>query len=187
MMIILMGKSGSGKNYIESKLVEMGYNRVISTTSRPMRKGEKECIDYKYVTKDTFLKMIDNDELIEYRTYNTLVDGIPDVWYYGLTKQSFDDDKKYVLILDVNGTNEFIKCVGRDKCSVTYIECDDEVREERAVARGGFNRVEWERRLKTDAEDFSFDKLLPIVDNFIINTNNHIDNIIEEITYEESI
>ena len=187
MITILMGKSGSGKNYIESKLVEIGYERVVSTTSRPMRDGEKDGIDYKYVTKDEFLDMIDNDELIEYRTYNTLVDGIPDVWYYGLTKQSFDDDKKYVLILDVNGTNDFIKYVGRDKCNVVYVDCDDEIREERAIARGGFNDIEWQRRLKTDAEDFSFNKLLPIVDNFLLNSINHIDNVIKEIEYEESI
>ena len=41
MITILMGKSGSGKNYIESKLVELGYERVVSTTSRPTRDGEK--------------------------------------------------------------------------------------------------------------------------------------------------
>ena len=68
-MIILLGKNGSGKTYISSKLEQMGLKRSISYTTRPKRPSEKDNIDYVFVTKEEFEKKIKNNEFIEYKKF----------------------------------------------------------------------------------------------------------------------
>ena len=106
---ILVGQSASGKDAILRKLVsDYEYLPIISVTSRPIRVNEKDGVDYLFESKETFLKLIKNNRLIEYRTYNTLANGVRDVRYYGLIKHILDDNNKYVVILDIQGTKEFM-------------------------------------------------------------------------------
>lgn len=179
---ILCGQSASGKDAILRKLVsDYGYLPIISATSRPIRISEKDGIDYLFETKENFLKLIKNDRLIEYRTYNTLVNGVSDVWYYGLPKYVLDDNKKYVVILDIQGTKDFISYYRKDKCEVIYIDCPSEVRKERAMKRGSYDEIEWERRNKCDEIDFSEDKRVGIVDREIQNWGISLDDVVKEI------
>jgi len=179
---ILCGKSSSGKDAILRKLVsDYGYLPIISATSRPIRISEKDGIDYLFETKENFLKLIKNDRLIEYRTYNTLVNGVSDVWYYGLPKYVLDDNKKYVVILDIQGTKDFISYYGKDKCEVIYIDCPSEVRKERAMKRGSFDSIEWNRRSEADEIDFSEDKRIGVVDRVVQNWGISLDDVVKEI------
>lgn len=182
MITILMGASASGKNYIEAKLVEdYGYNRIVSTTTRPMRDGEKNGREYFFVPKQAFLDMIEEDDLIEYREYHTTVEGIADTWYYGLTKDLYFSDVNYVVILDVQGTRDFIKYVGKDNVKVYYIYCEDYVRTERAMSRGSFDLTEWNRRLEDDVKVFSEENMIDIDYKIVINEGRDINDVIGEI------
>ena len=182
MIKVLMSPSSAGKDYIQSLMIkDYGFNPIISTTSRPMRQGEVEGREYYFVDKSTFLDMIRLGELIEYRTYNTLVDNIPDTWYYGLSKQQFDKNKNYVVILDVQGCRDFINYVGEDNVEVYYIYCNDMIRTERAKARGSFNQVEWDRRLEDDARVFSKDNMVGINYKRVVNQHRDINEVVKEI------
>jgi len=48
-MIVLIGKSGAGKTTIESLMVSMGYEKIVSHTTRPKRPGEIDGVDYHFV------------------------------------------------------------------------------------------------------------------------------------------
>ena len=182
---ILCGKSSSGKDSILRKLVsDYDYLPIISVTSRPIRISEKDGIDYLFETKENFLKLIKNDRLIEYRTYNTLVNGVSDVWYYGLPKYVLDDNKKYVVILDIQGTKDFITYYGKDKCEVIYVDCPYKIRKERAIKRGGYDETEFERRYLADLTDFSEDKRIGLVDREIKNWDRELDDVVKEIVNE---
>jgi guanylate kinase len=181
-ILILCGMSSSGKDSILRKLVsDYDYLPIISVTSRPMRIGEKDGVDYLFETKENFLKLIKNDRLIEYRTYNTLVNGVSDVWYYGLIKHILDDNKKYVVILDIKGTKDFISYYGKDKCEVIYVDCPSEIRKERAMKRGSFDLTEWNRRSEADEIDFSEDKRIGVVDRVVQNWGISLDDVVKEI------
>ena len=211
MFVVLCGCSGCGKDRILKELVKNHYFvPIISYTSRPMRDGETNGVEYNFTSKENFINMINNDELIEYRSYNTLVNGIADTWYYGLKKDEdiisncenvFDDYlnnllNNKVVILDLQGTKEFVKYYGKENCKVIYIYCDDDVRRERAMKRGSFDETEWNRRLADDKIKFSEENLKDIVDfrisnngdfkktmyNLLINLNEitDIDKYIEE-------
>lgn len=173
MFLILCGKCGSGKNAIAEKLYDKGFEPIVSHTTRPMREGEINCIDYFFVEKDTFLRMIENNSFIEYRKYNTLVNGVEDTWYYGISKDSFHRTSDYAVILDMNGTREFKKYIegsfGKGSCFVCYIDVDEPTRRQRAQGRGSFDTCEWDRRVKADEEDFNESILEELCDTRVAN------------------
>lgn len=75
MLLILVGKSGSGKDYTMRKLVEKGYIQLVSWTTRPMREGEVEGREYHFCNNDEFSYMIDKGLFVEWRRYETLMRG----------------------------------------------------------------------------------------------------------------
>lgn len=182
MNVVLVGKSGGGKDRILKELKErFFYIPIISYTTRPMREGEEQGREYNFVSKKYFEDMIANESFIEYRTYNTLVNGVPDVWYYGVLKNTnyclgkLDELYNYynrVIILDLQGAKDFIKYAGKDNTKVIYIECDDEIRKERAKSRGSFDETEWNRRLADDNEKFSEENLAKIIDARVLNNGD---------------
>lgn len=183
MITILIGKSASGKDAILGNLKRnFCFTPLISTTSRPMRENEVDGVDYKFVSTQTFKYMIEIGCFIEYRSYNTLVNGKPDIWYYGMQTFDLEPDINHVTILDVDGAREFIKHFGRDNVRVIYIHADDDVRKSRAEKRGSFDETEWIRRLNDDAVKFSWDVCSDIVDLRIDNNGGlSLDYITHEI------
>lgn len=172
-LLILISKSGNGKDCSLNYLVDKyGFKPLISHTTRPIRPLETNHVTYEFVSDDEFKQMISDNKLIEYRTYNTLVDNIPAVWFYGLSKQTvdgLDPNTNYVTIFDVQGTKDFIEYYGRDNCFVCMLKCDDKIREERAKLRGGFNQIEWNRRLLSDVQIFNDENTKGLVDHYIAN------------------
>lgn len=84
MLIILTGKTASGKDIIKKILLQKfpNFKRVITTTSRPPRVGEIQDIDYHFISKDDFQKKIDEGEFIEYVEYGGNL--------YGTTKEQLE-------------------------------------------------------------------------------------------------
>ena len=177
---ILLSTSSSGKDYVLNHLVNTyNFKPLISHTSRPKRPLEIDNVTYNFVSTDEFKQMISDDKLIEYRTYNTLVDNIPAIWFYGLSKQTIDElnpSTNYVTIFDVQGAKEFVEYYGRDNCFICILKCDDKIREERAKLRGGFDKFEWDRRLEDDKIIFSDENVNNLVD-YIIENNGTIEEL----------
>ncbi len=158
MITILCGKSASGKDTLLAELKKEDFGTIISTTSRPMREGEQNGREYNFTTKEQFLADIEAGKFLEYRTYDTLVGGQPDTWYYGCPKKTLDEldpDKDYVIILDMEGTRDFVNYYGKENCFVCYVYVDEDLRKERAMSRGSFDETEWDRRAKDDEIKFS--------------------------------
>ena len=167
---ILCGASSCGKDYILNYLkLIFGFVPLVSHTTRIKRPNETNGIDYYFVSNDEFKQMLEGDRFIEYRTYNTLVNNIPAIWYYGLSKCPLDSDKQHVVILDIQGTIDFIDWYGKEYCNVVLIKCDDEIRRERAKLRGGYDEFEFNRRLDSDRQVFSVDNMLGLIDYTIEN------------------
>ncbi len=182
-IIILCGKSASGKDTITQKLKDiLGYEFIISTTTRPIREGEKEGDPYYFIKNDKFVNLIENDKLIEYRTYNTLIDNVPDVWYYGVPKASISGNSSYIGVLDIVGLDGFKAHFG-DSVLSFYIHVDDKERERRAMKRGGFDKSEWDRRMIDDNIVFANDVISKKINHVVTNEsiNKTVINIMKKI------
>ena len=179
-IIILCGKSGSGKSLVLNKLVKNGFKRVVTNTTRPPREGEKNGVDYNFMDDLQFLSLVRNGDMIEYQKYNTEFG----VWYYGSDAHNIDLEKyDYVIVLTLDGAEAFIKYFGDENCIVFYIDAPKSIREKRAKERDpiGFRKDEWDRRVKTDNADFAYDKVCRICDFRVDNYNKTIYNLIKEI------
>ena len=177
-LLILMGKSASGKSYIAKNLeIKHGFHRIVTTTSRPMRKGETQDIDYHFISKDDFLNKIENDYFVEYQNYET-PSGI---WYYGTSYESLaniDDEKKYVVILTPNGYKELIQKVNIPHKAI-YVYASYSTLMKRLKKRNDKNDFP-QRRLERDNEDFKGVEF--IVDKLVYNNDGEdIDKVTEKI------
>lgn len=92
-MIILLGESASGKSSIEKELVKnYGLSKLISYTTRPKRKNEKNGIDYNFVHKKDFKQLKSEGFFAETTTYNN--------WFYGTAKKDYlNETKDKVIVL----------------------------------------------------------------------------------------
>ena len=100
-VLVLSGPSGAGKSSLINKISDdIGdYYFSISTTTRPMRNGEVEGIDYHFVSEEEFQKDIEDDNFLEY----ALVHGN----YYGTSlkpvREALHEGKLVVFDIDVQG------------------------------------------------------------------------------------
>ena len=98
-MILLTGPSASGKTEIAKVLSKLyGIKKVVTHTTRPMRIGEIQDVDYHFVSKEEFLALQEENYFVETTFYNNN--------YYGTSKKEIADDK--VLVVDPNGKNAFL-------------------------------------------------------------------------------
>ena len=73
MKIIIMGKSAAGKNHLARKMKELGLTQIVTDTTRAMRPGERDRVDYNFVSEKEFLKNISESKYMEYKSYETTV------------------------------------------------------------------------------------------------------------------
>lgn len=101
-VVTITGPSSSGKTVLSSALVENGFEALVSTTTRPPRKGEIEGHDYYFVNKEVFTEMHEGGQLIE----DVQFDGN----FYGVTEKeavrAFEKGKPAVLVAEPNGTQQ---------------------------------------------------------------------------------
>ena len=103
--IIISGPSGVGKGTICNVLLkELNAWYSVSMTTRGIREGEVDGINYFFVSKDEFEKKIEEGKLIEYNIYNDN--------YYGTPKdkvlEKLEDGIDVVLEIEVNLVNRLI-------------------------------------------------------------------------------
>ena len=153
-IILLIGKSGSGKSTIEQKLCsDLEINHVISHTTRPPRKEELEGLDYYFVSDDYFEE--ERENFIEQRLYKVInKDGTKAIWRYGLHRNNVKEGLN-VVVVDPNGYKALRKFFGRDNVLPFFIHCSDATRLNRILLRGdGSNKLEVMRRFAADERDF---------------------------------
>lgn len=149
--LVITGKSGSGKNFLERKLLEKGLKPCLKWTTRPPRKFEKQGITYNFVTDSQFLESVNENKFLAYQTFEvTPENSDPQIWYYGITNQEFNESQIFIMT-----PGEF-KCISpeqRKKCFVVYLDIDRKVRESRLFKREDKNDS-ISRRIDADEIDF---------------------------------
>ncbi len=68
LLIVLSSPSGAGKSTLSRMLMDSDPDIImsVSATTRPIRPGEREGVDYHFVDEAEFQRMVDSDELAEW-------------------------------------------------------------------------------------------------------------------------
>lgn len=166
-MLVLIGKSASGKDTIKRKLIELyKFKSIITYTTRPMRVGEINGVDYHYINECEFQKKIKEGFFAEWKSYNTTKGE----WYYGTAKEDIEKANDYTLmILSPRGVKDILKQGYEPK--VVYIDANVETITQRLYARGD-DILEIQRRTLSDSVDF---KNIEAIVNCNINNNKEDD------------
>lgn len=186
-VITLTGMSASGKDAILKGVISRSSIKpVISTTSRPIRKGETDGVEYHFVSKEQAEKKLYNHEFIEVREYY-VANG--DRWLYGITKDSIDIDSNdtYIAIVDYDGLKQLNKYLDRSNVEhySYYLNVNYQDLLLRSLQREGnmcdLQVEEVVRRFKDDLENvqpakFYVDKVLD--NNTIKELNDNIQSIL---------
>lgn len=160
----VMGKSASGKDTIFKRLLEKrgDLKTIIPYTTRPVRQGEREGWEYHFSTEEKFHSLEEAGKVIESRTYQTIFGP----WiYFTVNDGQFDDESQdYLMIGTLESYERMQSYFGRERLSPVYIEVDDCIRLERALAREKAQRepeyAEVCRRYLADEKDFSEENLI---------------------------
>ena len=96
--IVIAAPSGSGKTTIVNKLLNeknLGLSFSISATSREPRKNEKDGENYFFISKEEFLRRVNNDEFLE---WEEVYKGV----FYGTLFSELENAKEKNLIFDID-------------------------------------------------------------------------------------
>ena len=156
MLLVICGKMCSGKDTVVKRLINKGFKKVVTYTTRPKRRGETDDVDYHYISKEDFEGKIKDGFFLEYRTYKV---ASGDTWYYGSAKQDVlkvRDNQKKVIILSPSGVDKMyeLKHDGSVNFRIVYLKCNDNTIRIRARRRGD-KKQEIARRIESDGVDFS--------------------------------
>lgn len=159
----MMGKSASGKDTLYKEIRERcpELRTVTLYTSRPIRDGEKDGVEYYFVSKDTLEKYEKQGKVIEMRTYHTIHGD----WHYAtLDDGQVELDKNdYIILGTLESYQKMKEYYGEEKLFPVYIEVEDGERLKRALDRELSQEkpkyAEMCRRFLADQEDFSEENL----------------------------
>ena len=176
-ILVICGKTASGKNLVRDILVEKyNYNPIVTYTSRPPRKGEKQDVTYHFISTDEFIEKINNGFFAEWNDYVTN-DGI---WYYGTALDDcMNASDKDVIILTPDGVRDLKN--NDVNLIVVYLYSNLKTIRHRLKFRGD-DLKEVERRISSDIKDFKDAEML--ADRIVYNNlNDNIDNVVENVLY----
>ncbi|EHT1793807.1 guanylate kinase [Staphylococcus pseudintermedius] len=108
LLIVLSGPSGVGKGTVRKRIFDdphTSYKYSISMTTRQMREGEQDGVDYFFKTREEFEKLIEADEFIEYAEYVGNYYGTP-VQY---VKDTMNAGHDVFLEIEVEGAKQVRK------------------------------------------------------------------------------
>lgn len=155
----IMGKSSSGKDTVFKRLKERmpEFRTITLYTTRPIRVGETDGVEYHFVDESKLKEMQENGCVIEMRSYHTK----HGVWTYFTADdgQIHLDSSHYLVIGTLQSYEAMLGYFGQDKMIPIYIEVEDGLRLQRALERERMQAepkyAEMCRRFLADQEDFS--------------------------------
>lgn len=101
-LVVFSGPSGVGKGTVRKRFFEIMGDKLyysVSMTTRAMREGEQDGVDYHYVSREKFLEEIERDNVLEYNEYVGNFYGTPKDKVFEKINAGID----VVLEIEVNG------------------------------------------------------------------------------------
>jgi guanylate kinase len=152
LLFIVSAPSGTGKTTLVERLVQVLPNLRMSRsyTSRPARPGERNGLDYNFLSRDAFEQRIQDHDFLEWA----------DVFgnYYGTAASDVErlvsGGQDVVLVIDVQGARQ-VKARGMDHTAIFVMPPSFQVLEQRLRGRSKDSEEQMQRRLDTARSEAS--------------------------------
>ncbi|MFA5543869.1 MAG: AAA family ATPase [Bacilli bacterium] len=168
-MLLMAGASASGKTEIAKIIIKKyGFKKMVTYTTRPMRDGEVDGVDYNFISFEDFREQECNNEFLETTTYNGNC--------YGTKFKDASFDK--VLIVDTFGANSIYEKMP-DDVTIFFLESPKEIRAKRMKERGD-SECDIAKRLNGDDLYFNINNLVH-VDYVIDSSEKKLEDLADEI------
>ena len=164
-IFVVMGKTSSGKDTVYKRILDsLTLNQVVIYTTRPMRPGETNGVEYFFATEAELQKLREEGKVIEERCFYT----VHGPWYYFTVNDGQIDleNHSYLMINTLAGfemIRNYYSSAGGETVIPIYIEADAKDRLLRYINRESLqknpNYKEVCRRFLADEEDFAEEKL----------------------------
>jgi guanylate kinase len=151
-LFIVSAPSGTGKTTLVERLVQgaPGLRMSRSYTSRPARSGEQDGVDYNFITREQFEKMVHEGQFLEWA----------DVFgnYYGTaaadTEALLTRGEDVVLVIDVQGARQ-VRSRGIETIGIFVLPPSAAVLEQRLRGRSKDSEEQIRRRLQVASDEVS--------------------------------
>jgi len=178
LLIVLSGPSGVGKDAVLAGIKRTSYplHYAVTATTRPRRKKETDGVDYHFVSKAEFEKMIANGELLEWANVYGNLYGVPK----SELQQAMGEGKDMIVKVDVQGAATIKKTIPQ-AVFIFLAPPSMEDLKERLKQRKTESVVDLEVRIEAAEKEMSS---LSMFDYVVV---NHKDGIAQAISQIESI
>lgn len=172
-LLVVSAPSGCGKDTIIAEVLKKFDDAFLSVsmTTRAMRPGEVEGVNYYFVSQTEFEEKIDQGEMLEYARYGSNYYGTP----AGPVRELLEKGKTVILIIEVQGAGN-VKRLFPDACNVFIIPPSFEILEKRLRGRGTDDNESIIKRL-----DIAKGELLRAEEFDYIVENDALDEAVEDI------
>ena len=174
--IVVSGPSGAGKNTAIDRVLTRvpGLAYSVSYTTRPRRPGERDGVDYHYVSSAEFDRLVREGELVEHVTY------LGDRYGTGRSqiRAVFARGEDVILNVDVEGakTLRVRGLAGSAPVFVFFAPASLQELRDRLLERGTEDEAEIDARLQVAQEEM---KAIPLFDYLVV--NEKLDAAVEEL------
>ena len=151
LLIVLSSPSGAGKSTLSRMLMEADreITMSVSATTRPLRNGEREGVDYHFVDDREFQRMVDADELAEWAYVFDHRYGSPKE----PIKEALRSGRDILFDIDWQGTQQLKYAFGNDLVPIFILPPSMDELERRLRARGTDTEQVIESRMRRAASE----------------------------------
>jgi guanylate kinase len=175
LLIVISGPSGVGKDSLLNDLKKrnLSIHFVVTATTRPRRENETNGVDYFFVSKDEFARMIEQEELIEYAIVYNDFKGIPKQQ----VREALASGRDVVMRVDVQGAAT-IRKLAPEAVLIFLTTESEEAMVKRLKARQTETSEDLSLRIATARQEL---KRAAEFDYVIVNADGHLEETVDTV------
>jgi guanylate kinase len=175
LLIVISGPSGAGKDAVLTRMKETGFplEYITTLTTRPQRPGERDAVDYRFISAEQFQKMLERGELLESASVYGNWYGVP----RQPVKQALGSGQDVIVKVDIQGAATIRRIVPQAVLIFLTPPSPEELAL-RLRERHTETAFDLALRIKTAEAEI---KQLPLFDYVVLNQRDEIDRAVSQI------